>query len=223
MLTLSCCLGSYEIEALSLAYVFILAYIRVMDIFTLDIPQSRSWSDDDLFEFCAANKELKIERDEHGYIIVMSPSGGFSSKCNSIVHGELYIWNKVNKLGELFDSSGGFLLEDGSMRAPDVAFLAKEKWENLKEGDKSKFLPLCPEFVVEVRSKTDRLMVLQNKMEAWIQNGSQLAWLIDPLEQNVHIYRPNRELELIENFEHQLSGENVLPDFNFDLRLLLKA
>ena len=100
-----------------------------MDIFTLDIPQSRSWSDDELFEFCAANKELRIERDEYGYIIVMSPSGGFSSKYNSIVLGELYIWNKAHKLGELFDSSGGFLLDDNSMRAPDVAFLAKEKWE----------------------------------------------------------------------------------------------
>lgn len=194
-----------------------------MDIITLDIPSSRSWSNDELFEFCAANKGLKIERDEKGYIILMSPSGGFNSKCNSIVHGELYIWNKKNKLGELFDSSGGFLLEDGSMRAPDVAFLSKEKWENLKDSDKTKFLPLCPEFVVEVRSKTDRLAILQNKMQAWIQNGSKLAWLIDPLEWMVHIYRSGKEVETLAGFNHKLSGEEVLPEFEFDLRLLNQA
>ncbi|MEM6800020.1 MAG: Uma2 family endonuclease [Bacteroidota bacterium] len=194
-----------------------------MDIFTLDIPQSRSWSDEELFEFCAANKELRIERDENGYIIVMSPSGGFSSHCNSIVQGELYIWNKVNQLGKLFDSSGGFLLDDGSMRAPDLAFLSQAQWNHLEEHEKSQFLPICPRFVVEVRSKTDRLTILQQKMEAWIANGCKLAWLIDPLEQKAHIYRAEGELEIIPSFGQKISGEDILPTFEFDLTLLLKA
>ncbi|MEM8892656.1 MAG: Uma2 family endonuclease, partial [Bacteroidota bacterium] len=193
------------------------------DIFTLDIPQSRSWSDDDLFEFCAANKELKIERDEHGYIIVMSPSGGFSSHYIFIILLELGNWNRKSPKGMIFESSGGFLLKDGSMRAPDVSFVAQEKWKALTDKEKRQFPPICPDFVVEVRSESDRLTILQNKMQTWIQNGSQLAWLIDPLEQNFHIYRPNREVELIESFEHQLSGEDVLPDFTFDLHLLLTS
>ena len=194
-----------------------------MDIFTLDIPQSRSWSDDELFEFCAANKELRIERDKNGYIIVMSPSGGFSSHCNSIVQGELYIWNKANRFGKIFDSSGGILLADGSMRAPDLAFLSKEQWNSLKENEKSQFLPICPDFIVEVRSKTDRLNVLQQKMEAWISNGCKLAWLIDPLEKKAYVYSPIKEVNVISGFDQKLSGEDILPNFEFDLSLLLKA
>lgn len=194
-----------------------------MDIFTLDIPQSRSWSDDELFEFCAANKELRIERDEQGYIIVMSPSGGFSSHFIFVILLELGNWNRKSPKGMIFESSGGFLLADGSMRAPDVSFVMQEKWDSLSKKEKSQFPPICPEFVVEVRSESDRLSVLQRKMQAWIQNGSQLAWLIDPLEEKAHIYRPESEVELVHGFDSKLSGEEVLPNFEFDLALLLKA
>lgn len=193
-----------------------------MNQFTLDIPQSRSWSDDDLFEFCVANKDLRIERDSNGFILIMSPSGGLSGYFTSLIIIELGIWNKKHRRGLIFDSSSGFILPDGSMKAPDLAYLSKENWKKLTKKEKTQFPPLCPEFLVEVRSPTDRLPVLQKKMEEWIKNGAQLAWLIDPNEEKVHIYRPKMNPEIISGFNRILSGESVLEGFVFDLAELLK-
>lgn len=193
------------------------SYIRIMNVFTLDIPKSLTWTDDELFEFCVANKSLRIERDKQGHITIMSPSGGLSSYYISIINTDLSIWNRKNKLGIIFESSGGFLLSDGSMRAPDVAFLSKTKWQNLTKKEKTQFPPICPEFVVEVRSNTDRLTVLKDKMENWLHNGCRLAWLIDPQNEHTHIYRSGKKPEVISGFQHKLSGEDVLPGFIFDL------
>lgn len=193
-----------------------------MNQFTLDIPQSRSWSDDDLFEFCVANKGLRIERDIKGFIVIMSPSGGLSSYYISIINTDLSIWNRKRKQGYVFESSAGFFLPDRSMRAPDVAYVSKEKWNTLNKKEKTQFPPLCPEFIVEVRSNTDRLPVLQNKMEDWIKNGAELAWLIDPIKEKVHIYRPQKHPKIISGFTSILSGDTVLEGFSFDLADLLK-
>ena len=191
-----------------------------MNSFTLNIPHAHTWTDDDLFEFCVSNKGMRIERDAKGFIIIMSPSGGLSSHYIFNIAIELGIWNRKSKQGICFESSGGFILPDSSMRAPDLAFVSKSKWNKLSKKEKSQFPPLCPEFVVEVRSMTDRLPVLQTKMEGWIANGAQLAWLIDPQEEKVHIYRPEVETEIISDFSYALSGEEVLPDFSFDLSRL---
>lgn len=196
------------------------SYIVYMHSFTLNIPHARSWTDDDLFEFCVSNKEMRIERDAKGFIIIMSPSGGLSSHYIFKLAIKLGTWNEISKKGICFESSGGFLLSDGSMRAPDIAFVSKSSWNNLSKKEKNQFPPLCPEFVIEVRSMTDRLPVLQTKMGYWIENGCQLAWLIDPQEEKVYIYRPSEEVEIVTGFSSSLSGEKVLPEFSFDLSYL---
>ncbi len=193
-----------------------------MNSITLDIPQSRSWTDDDLFAFCAANRRLRIERDSTGFITIMSPSGGLSSFYISLINAELVIWNRTQKSGMTFESSAGFLLPDGSMKAPDIAFVLKASWNTLSRKEKEQFPPLCPDFVVEVRSATDRLLPLKGKMESWIKNGCQLAWLIDPKEEKSYIYRPGQKTNLITGFDQSLLGEDVLPGFSFDLSCLLE-
>lgn len=196
--------------------------LSIMNSITLDIPQSHSWTEDDLFAFCAANRGLRIERDTSGFITIMSPSGGLSSFYISLINAELVIWNRTHKSGMTFESSAGFLLPDGSMKAPDIAFVGKESWNALSRKEKEQFPPLCPDFVVEVRSITDRLVPLKEKMESWIQNGCQLAWLIDPQEEKSYRYRPDRETVECNGFTQSLSGEDVLPGFSFDLSLLLE-
>lgn len=191
-----------------------------MNSLTLNIPHAHSWTDDDLFEFCVSNKGIKIERDANGFIVIRPLSGALISHYTSLLITQLGIWNKKQKLGLGFNSSAGFLLSDGSMKSPNVSFLSIEKWKLLSKKEKSQFPPLCPEFVVEVRSMTDRLAILQTKMEAWIENGCQLAWLVDPQEEKVHIYRKNGAVEIIANFQHNLTGEEILPDFSFDLSYL---
>ncbi|MEZ4775156.1 MAG: Uma2 family endonuclease [Bacteroidia bacterium] len=146
-----------------------------MNSFTLDIPQSRSWTEDELFLFCAANKNLRIERDANGFITIISPSGGLSSYYISTLNADLVIWNRKQKPGYIFESSAGFLLPDGSMRAPDIAFVSKENWNKLTLKEKQQFPPLCPEFVIEVRSPSDRLPTLKEKMKTLLVVG---CWLL---------------------------------------------
>ncbi|MFY8037742.1 MAG: Uma2 family endonuclease [Cyclobacteriaceae bacterium] len=192
-----------------------------MDVFTLRIPAEDSLTDDELFRICTANKELRIERDEFGQLIIMSPAGSFSSNRNFILNGLFANWVELNPdLGYGFDSSGGFILPDRSMRSPDAAWIKKERWESLTRDAQEKFAPICPDFVIELRSKSDSLPQLKNKMEKWIANGVELGWLIDPIEQKAFIYKPQREVIEVPNFNHKLSGETLLPGFELDLQRL---
>ncbi|MEL6588694.1 MAG: Uma2 family endonuclease [Bacteroidota bacterium] len=190
-----------------------------MEPILLEIP--KAWSNDELFDFCIANRNLSIERNHEGQIVIMSPAGGRSSNLSLKFATAIEIWNQQNdQSGIAFDSSVGFLLPNGAMRSPDAAWLNRAVWDELSPMQKEKFLPFAPDFVVEVRSPSDRLSHLQAKMQEWIDNGCQLAWLIDPSEEKVHIYRPDKEPLVQEGFSQILLGEDVLPGFQFDLSLL---
>ena len=157
----------------------------------------RPMTDEELMRFCAENETARVERDAKGELIVMSPTGSEGSGWNSEIITDLNLWARQDGRGKVFDSNGGFTLPDGSMRAPDAAWVSLRRWNALSREDQKRFAPICPEFVIEVRSETDRLPDLQAKMEMWIANGAEVAWLIDPLEKAVSIYRPGEQPEVL--------------------------
>jgi Uma2 family endonuclease len=157
----------------------------------------RPMTDEELMRFCAENETVHVERDAKGELIVMSPTGSEGSGWNSEIITDLNLWARQDGRGKVFDSNGGFTLPDGSMRAPDAAWVLLRRWNALSREDQKRFAPICPEFVIEVRSETDKLHDLQAKMEMWIANGAEVAWLIDPLEKAVTIYRPGEQPELL--------------------------
>ncbi|MGK7932668.1 MAG: Uma2 family endonuclease [Microcystaceae cyanobacterium] len=166
----------------------------------------------------AANRELRLERTATGELIVNPPTGSETGKRNSNIIGELYIWwRNVGELGAIFDSSTGFKLPNGANRSPDASWVSQARWDALTPEQRQGFAPLCPDFVVELRSKNDALKDLQAKMEEYIQNGAKLGWLIDPKNKRVEIYRPRQEVEILEN-PNQLSGERVLSGFSLSLK-----
>ncbi|MFN6090724.1 MAG: Uma2 family endonuclease [Cyclobacteriaceae bacterium] len=192
-----------------------------MDLVTINIPEEYPMTDDELFAFCAANKELRIERDELGQLIIMSPSGGITGNLNFRISGIFFQWAEMNgQLGYGFDSATGFRLADKSMRSPDVSWVRKTKWDELRLEDQEKFAPICPDFVIELRSKSDSLSQLKSKMEKWMENGCELAWLIDPTQQKAYIYQPNGALFEVTDFDQRLSGGTLLPGFELDLSKL---
>lgn len=179
----------------------------------LEIPDVWALTDDKLHALCMANRDKAIERNAQRQILIMSPTGKLSSSYHANVLIDLGIWNRKSQLGVIFDSSGGFLLPNGAMRSPDAAWIRKERWEALTDAQKEKFPPLCPDFIIELRSSTDSLTALQQKMAEWMENGCQLAWLIDPEFHKAYIYRPAQQPEIISGFNATLCGENVLPGF----------
>jgi len=192
-----------------------------MDEVVLRIPETYPMTDDELFAFCAANKELRIERDEEGQLIIMSPAGSFSSKLNFKLNALFGNWVEANSnLGVGFDSSGGFTLPDRSMRSPDIAWIKKERWEAISLVQQEKFAPICPDFVIELRSKSDSLSQLKNKMEKWIANGCELGWLIDPIEKKSYVFKPDNRVQEVDGFDKKLDGGNLLPGFTLDLKRL---
>ncbi len=167
-------------------------------------------------EIAIANRDLKLERTATGELIVMPPTGGITGKKNIDIEGQLWLWNRQTKLGQVFNSSTGFLLPKGANRSPDAAWIRQDRWEQLTLEQQEGFPPLAPDFVLELRSKTDSLKMLQEKMQEYIENGVRLGWLIDRKHQTVSIYRPNQDIEIVQQ-PLSLSGENVLPGFILDL------
>ena len=192
-----------------------------MESVTLNIPVDYPMTDDELFAFCAANKELRIEKDELGQLIIMSPAGGVTGNLNFRLTGIFFQWVEKSKLGYGFDSATGFRLADKSMRSPDVSWIKKERWEALKVEDQEKFAPICPDFVIEIRSKSDSLSQLKSKMEKWVENGCKLAWLIDPIQQKSYVYKSHTAVEEITGFDKTLQAEPLLPGFELNLNRLL--
>lgn len=169
----------------------------------------------------AANRDLKIERTAEGELIVNPPTGGESGQRNFSLTGQLARWCEGDEdLGEGFESSTGFILPNGANRSPDASWISKERWQSLTPQQKKGFVPLCPDFVVELRSESDSLPKLQAKMLEYINNGARLGWLIDPQNKRVEIYRPNKDIEVLEN-PTELFGEDVLPGFVLNLRRVL--
>ena len=166
----------------------------------------------------AANRELHLERTATGELIVNPPTGGNTGKRNWNIAGELYLWwRNAQEPGEAFDSSTGFELPNGANRSPDAAWVSQARWDALTPEQQDSFIPLCPDFVVELRSKNDTLKDLRGKMEEYRENGAKLGWLIDPKHKRVEIYRPGQAVEVLEH-PSDLSGETVLPGFSLSLK-----
>jgi len=168
----------------------------------------------ELFAAIAAeNPDLRLERTASGKLIVNPPTGGVSGKRNFSITGQLFLWcEKYESLGEGFDSSTGFKLPNGATRAPDASWVSRDRWDALTQNEQEGFVPLCPDFVVELRSKTDSLGDVRDKMQEYMDNGARLGWLIDPQNKRVEVYRLGQEVEVLKE-PKELSGEEVLPGF----------
>ncbi|MGE0132151.1 MAG: Uma2 family endonuclease [Blastocatellales bacterium] len=169
-------------------------------------------SDDEFFDFCMKHPDLRIERTSEGDLIIMPPTGGETGRSNFKLSGHFYNWVEADGSGEGFDSSTEFKLPNGAHRSPDVAWVRRERWEALTPEQRRKFPPLCPDFVIELRSNTDRLGMLKDKMQEYIDNGARLGWLIDPIERKVWVYRPDVEAERLDN-PATVSGDPELPGY----------
>ncbi|MEM1095028.1 MAG: Uma2 family endonuclease [Bacteroidota bacterium] len=186
---------------------------------TLDLSPVVHLTDDELFALCAVNPLMHIERNSDG-ILELGPLSSVAQGarvCNILL--ELGNWNRLHNGGVVTGPDGGFRLPSGAMRAPDAAWTGRLRWEALSEDDREKFPPLSPDFVVELRSRLDRRAMLDAKMEEWMANGCRLAWLIDPFENEVVVYRADGSSERL-GFEVTLNGEDVLPGFELDVRML---
>ena len=183
----------------------------------LDLRPVVSLTDEQFYELCRANSELRIERTAEGEMSIMSPTGGETSRRNAQLIAQLVAWANQDRTGISFDSSGGFRLPNGAIRSPDAAWVRLEQWLKLTEQQKEKFIPLCPDFVVELRSATDNLQELQAKMDEYVANGTQLGWLIDPQERRVYVYRAQSQAEVLDSPE-TLSGDPLLQGFILSLQ-----
>jgi Uma2 family endonuclease len=173
-------------------------------------------SDDQFYQLCQINEDWKLEQTAKGELIIMPPVGAISGNRESDFNGYVWLWNLQTKLGKVFSSSTVFTLPNGGKRSPDVAWIANERWESLSIKEKEIFAKICPDFVIELRSRTDSLIQLQEKMQEYLNSGLRLGWLIDPQNQQVEIYRQNQSVEIV-SLPTSLSGENVLPGFILEL------
>ncbi|MEH2458405.1 Uma2 family endonuclease [Nostoc sp.] len=177
-------------------------------------------TDEQFFQMCQKNRDYQFERTASGELLIMPPTGSDTGRRNVKITTQLDIWNSESNLGEVFDSSTGFTLPNGAERSPDASWVKIERWNALTPEQQEKFAPICPDFVVELRSRSDSLKELQEKMQEYIENGTQLGWLIDRKNKRVEIYRPGKNVEILDN-PTSLSGENVLPGFVLDLRQIM--
>ena len=192
-----------------------------MNAITLELQPIINLTDEQYYQLCRNNPDIKLERNAKGQLIVMPPTGGNTGRRNLKISGQLAVWEEQNPdLGVAFDSSTEFKLPRGGDRSPDAAWVKMERWEALTEEEQDTFPPICPDFVIELRSPSDRLALLQAKMQEYIDSGLRLGWLIDPKTRQVEIYRPNQDVELLEN-PLALSGEDVLPGFVLDISAVL--
>jgi Uma2 family endonuclease len=176
----------------------------------------RPMTDEELMRFCAANEMVRVERDTNGELILMSPSGSGTGRTNSELIYQLAAWARETNSGATFDSNAGFTLPDGSMRSPDAAWIAWPRWNALSKEEQEGFAPICPEFVIELRSPSDSLAELQAKMRLWVANGAEVAWLVDPARKTVEVYRPGREVEVLEDGS-VVEGDGPVAGFVLEL------
>ena len=185
------------------------------DLGPLHIPMT----DEEFFAFCQLNPGLRIERTRNGEVIIMPLAGGESGRLNMKVSARLCVWAEADGTGVPFDSSTGFVLPNHAERSPDLAWVRRARWEALTQEERKRFPPLCPDFVGEIRSPSDRLPGLQEKMQEYLDNGAELGWLIDPIERKVYVYRPGAQLVCL-NDPETISGDPVLPGFTLNVREL---
>lgn len=173
-------------------------------------------SDEDFYAFCQINRDVQIERNAQGDVIIMPPAGGDTSERNAEITMQLRLWTKQNGTGASFDSSGGFRLPNGAIRSPDAAWIERTRLNALSPEERQKFIPMCPDFVIELRSESDTLARLQGKMQEYIDNGTRLGWLIDPGQKKVYVYRPLMPMDTLDE-PASLSGDLVLKNFELDM------
>jgi len=183
---------------------------------TLRLRPAVELTDEQFFDLCQLNADLQLERSAEGDIIVMPPAGGEASNRNLAVSGQLYIWTTQDGTGAAFDSSAGFKLPNGATRSPDAAWVLRDRMAQLTSEEKRRFIPLCPDFVVELLSPTDSLAVTQAKMHEYIENGARLGFLIHPDARRVYVYRPGLPIEEL-NDASEVSGDPELAGLILDL------
>jgi Uma2 family endonuclease len=176
-------------------------------------------TDDQLFELCQLNRDWRIEYTAQGELIVMPPTGGETGNQNAELTFQVQSWARSDQTGVAFDSSSGFMLPNGATRSPDAAWVRRSRLAELTRDQKQKFLPLCPDFVIELRSPTDNLQALQTKMQEYLDNGAQLGWLIDPLTRRFYIYLPQSPPQIIEA-PSTVSAQPLLPNFMLNLQTI---
>ena len=187
-----------------------------MNTVVLNLEPVINLSDEQFYQLCVVNRDLSLELNATGGLIIVPPVGGESGNQEADLITDLNIWNRQTGLGKVFSSSTIFKLPNGAKRSPDAAWVKLERWEALSLEQRKKFPPLTPDFVIELRSESDRLKPLQDKMQEYLENGVRLGWLISPQDKQVEIYRHNQQVEIVE-IPIMLSGEDVLP--GFELRL----
>ena len=186
--------------------------------FKLSVRRVRLTSEQFAF-LCQENRELRFELTAQQELVIMPPAGSETGWRNGILTHHLVAWARTDGTGLAFDSSAGFTLPNGAIRSPDASWVRQERWNALTEEQQEGFAPLCPDFVVELRSRTDRLSDLQEKMQEYIDNGVRLGWLIDPIDKRVYVYRPGQPVEVLDD-PATLSGDPVLPGFVLPIREL---
>lgn len=193
-----------------------------MNPLTLTLYPTVILSDQQFQQLCRHNRDLRLERTAQGELVIMPPTGGVTGNRNIKITTQLELWTSQTNLGIAFDSSTGFKLPNGADRSPDAAWISQERWTALTPEQQEQFVPLCPDFVVELRSKTDALQRLQEKLQEYMENGCRLGWLIDPQTNQVEIYRTGQAKEVL-NAPATLSGESVLPGFVLNLAGIFPA
>lgn len=191
-----------------------------MNANTINLPATLELNidltDEQFFQLCQNNRDLRFERTASGELIIMPPTGSETSDRNAELTYQLRAWSRQNQRGKSFDSSGGFKLPNGAERSPDASWVVIERWNGLTQTEKERFAPLCPDFVVELMSPSDSLEKIRAKMQEYLDNGARLGWLINRQQQQVEIYRPHQNIEILQS-PQTLSGEDVLLGFVLDL------
>jgi len=179
--------------------------------FKLNVRRTKL-TEEQFMQLCQENPELRLELTAQGELVIMPPTGSETGWCDSRLNLRLAAWAETEGTGLTFGSSTGFTLPNGAVRSPDASWVKRDRWNALTTEQRRRFAPLCPDFVIELRSPTDRVSDLQEKMQEYIDNGARLGWLIDPLDKRVYVYRPSQPVESLDN-PTSLSGDPVLPGF----------
>jgi Uma2 family endonuclease len=190
-----------------------------MNALTVSLKSVIDMTDDQFFQLCQNNRELRFERNANGELIIMSPAGGETGNRNGRLNQQLFNWTDADGTGIAFDSSTGFKLPNGADRSPDASWIKLERWDALTDEEKRKFPPICPDFVIELLSPSDSLKTTQEKMQEYIDNGVRLGLLINRKSRQVEIYRPGKEVEVLES-PATVSGEDVLKGFVLNLGMI---
>ena len=187
-----------------------------MTAITLDLNPVSKLSHEEFLQLCETNPDLKLERTAQGELVIMPPTGGETGRINFDINGQLWFWNREYKLGKCFDSSTGFILPNGATRSPDMSWVEQSRWDSLRPEQREKYLPLCPNFAVELMSPSDMVYQTRAKLQEYMENGCRLGWLINRGDRQVEIYRQGKAVETLEA-PTTLFGEDVLKDFELEL------